>query len=102
QYYTVLLGVFKNRRDNKAITLGQILWVKSSGDTAKLFIVENRALTISGDLAGFTSIAAIKDTLKERGIETMDKFQVYSERFHRLLRLNADRNPMDIFNQTVA
>ena len=102
QYYTVLLGVFRNRRESKSVTLAQILWIKSNGDTAKLFIVEPRALTISGDLAGFPSIAAIKETLKERGIEYVEKFQSYSERFHRLLRLNADRNPMDIFNQTVA
>jgi uncharacterized protein YPO0396 len=102
EYYTVLLGVFRNRREGKAVTLAQILWIKSNGDTAKLFIVETRALTIAGDLAGFPSIAAIKETLKVRGIETIDKFQAYSERFHRLLRLNADRNPMDIFNQTVA
>ena len=103
EYYTVLLGVFRNRRDNKAVTLAQILWIKSNGDTAKLFIIETRALTIAGDLAGFPSIAAIKETLKQqRDIETIDKFQTYSERFHRLLRLNADRNPMDIFNQTVA
>ena len=102
EYYTVLLGVFRNARENKAVTLAQILWIKSNGDTAKLFIVETRALTIAGDLAGFPSITAIKETLKERGIETLDKFQAYSERFHRLLRLNADRNPMDIFNQTVA
>jgi uncharacterized protein YPO0396 len=102
EYYTVLLGVFRNRRDNKAITLAQILWIKPNGDTAKLFIVEPRALTIAGDLAGSPSITAIKETLKNRGIETIDKFQTYSERFHRLLRLNADRNPMDIFNQTVA
>jgi uncharacterized protein YPO0396 len=102
QYYTVLLGVFRNRRESKAVTLAQILWIKSNGDTAKLFIIEPRALTIAGDLAGFPSIAAIKETLKERGIEPIEKFQSYSERFHRLLRLNADRNPMDIFNQTVA
>jgi uncharacterized protein YPO0396 len=102
EYYTVLLGVFRNRRENKTITLAQVLWIKSNGDTAKLFIIETRALTIAGDLAGFPSITAIKETLKERGIETIDKFQTYSERFHRLLRLNADRNPMDIFNQTVA
>jgi len=102
EYYTVLLAVFRNRRDNKVITLAQLLWIKSNGDTAKLFIVEPRALTIAGNLAGFPSIADIKETLKDRGIETIDKFQTYSERFHRLLRLNADRNPMDIFNQTVA
>jgi uncharacterized protein YPO0396 len=103
EYYTVLLGVFRNRRDNKAITLAQILWIKSNGDTAKLFIIETRALTIADDLAGFSSIAGIKETLKkERDIETIDKFQAYSEKFHRFLRLNADRNPMDIFNQTVA
>src|SRR5205823_11465641 len=88
QYYTVLLGVFRNRRESKAITLAQILWIKSNGDTAKVFIIEPRALTIAGDLAGFPSIAAIKETLKERGIEPIEKFQSYSERFHRLLRLN--------------
>src|SRR6266567_881411 len=102
QYYTVLLGVFRNGRENKSVTLAQILWIKSNGDTAKLFIIEPRALTIVGDLAGFPSIAAIKETLTDRGIETVDKFNIYSERFHRLLRLNADRNPMNIFNQTVA
>lgn len=98
----MLLGVFRNRRDGKAVTLAQILWIKSNGDTAKLFIVEPRAMTIAGDLAKFPSIAAINDTLEERGIETLNKFQAYSERFHRLLRLNADHNPMNIFNQTVA
>ena len=102
QYYTVLLGVFRNRRENKVVTLAQILWIKSNSDTAKVFIIEPRALTIAGDLAGFPSIAAIKETLTDRGIETVDKFNIYSERFHRLLRLNADRNPMNIFNQTVA
>lgn len=102
QYYTVLLGVFRNRRDGKAVTVAQILWIKSNGDTAKLFIVEPRAMTIAGDLAGFPSIAAINETLEDRGIEPLNKFQAYSERFHRLLRLNADRNPMNIFNQTVA
>jgi uncharacterized protein YPO0396 len=102
QYYTVLLGVFRNRRENKTVTLAQILWMKSSGETTKIFLVETRAMTIEGDLAGFTSIGEIKDTLKKRGLEPIEKFATYSERFHRLMRLNADRLPMDIFNQTVA
>src|SRR4051812_26487086 len=72
QYYTVLLGVFRNRRDDKSVTLAQILWIKSNGDTAKLFIVEQRAMTIEGDLAGFPSIPAINETLENRGIETIN------------------------------
>lgn len=102
QYYTVLLGVFRNRRGKKTVTLAQILWMKANGDTAKIFLVETRPMTIEGDLAGFPSIAEIKDTLKQRGLEPIEKFGTYSERFHRLMKLNADRLPMDIFNQTVA
>ncbi len=102
QYYTVLLGVFRNRRENKTVTLAQILWMKTNGETAKLFLVETRAMSIEGDLAGFPSIGEIKETLKKRGLEPVEKFATYSERFHRLMRLNADRLPMDIFNQTVA
>ena len=102
QYYTVLLGVFRNRRENKIVALAQILWIKSNGDTAKIFLVETRPLTIAGDLAGFPSIGEIRDTLKQRELEPIEKFTTYSERFHRLMKLNADRQPMDIFNQTVA
>jgi len=102
EYYTVLLGVFRNRRENKTVTLAQILWIKAGGDTAKIFLVETRALTIAGDLAGFPSIGEIKETLKKRDLEPIDKFGTYSERFHRLMKLNANWLPMDIFNQTVA
>jgi uncharacterized protein YPO0396 len=102
QYYTVLLAVFKNRRERKDVTLAQILWIKSNGETAKVFIVETRALNIEGDLAGFASTGEIKEELKKRGFDPMDKFGTYSERFHRLMKLNPDRLPMDIFNQTVA
>lgn len=102
QYYTVLLGVFRNRRTQKVVSLAQVLWIKANGDTGKIFLVEDRPLTIEGDLAGFPSIGEIKEQLGLRGFTPLDKFTIYSERFHRLMRLNAERLPMDIFNQTVA
>lgn len=101
-YYTVLLGVFRNRQADKTVTLAQILWVKTNGDTVKLHLVEQRALTIKGNLANFTSTANIRTELKERGFEAIEKFKEYSEKFHRYLRLNSAQNPMGIFNQTVA
>lgn len=101
-YYTVLLAVFRNRQTNKTVTLAQILWVKNNGESVKLHIVEQRALTIAGDLANFTSTVNIRSELKERGFDPIDKFKDYSEKFHRYLRLNSAQNPMGIFNQTVA
>jgi len=102
QYYTVLLATFRNQQTRKTVTLAQILWVKSNNETSKIHLVEQRALTIQGDLANFTSTANIRLELKQRGFEPIEKFKDYSEKFHRHMRLNSAQNPMGIFNQTVA
>jgi len=101
QYVTILLGVFKKFGTAKSVSIAQILWIKSNGELGKFHIAEERALTIEKDLL-VTEPSTIRETLRDRVIEPIETFAKYSERFHRLLGLNADRNPMGIFNQTVA
>jgi len=101
-YFTVLLATFRNSTTGKVASIAQILWLKGNGDVGKFYIAEERALTVEADLRGFEAVAGIRDALRKRNIEAMERFQQYSERFHRLLGLDPNRNPMGIFNQTVA
>jgi len=98
---TVLLGYFYNGTYEQHVTLAQVLWLTPSKSLKRAFIVSKKKLTIEGDFSDLGSSAEVVQNLKSRGLEPLDTFKTYSQRFHEALYLSVDRNPMDIFNQAV-
>ncbi|MGJ8638027.1 MAG: ATP-binding protein [Opitutaceae bacterium] len=98
---TVLLGHFYNETFQQHVTLAQVLWLTPSKQQKRAYIVTKNKLTIEGDFNDLGSSSEVKNRLKARGLEPLDTFTAYSQRFHEVLYLSANKNPMDIFNQAV-
>lgn len=99
--YTVLLAYFYNETFQSHVTLAQVLWVAPSGRVERAFIAEKRRLTIEGDFNHLGGPAEIRRNLRERGLEPIDTFAAYSQRFHEMLFLPRGKSPMEIFNQAI-
>ena len=99
--YSVLLAVFRNEGLDSWVTLAQVLWINTSGKVDKVFIVEQRRLSIEADFNYLDTTATIKRILKDRGLNCLDSFTAYSDRFHDMLCMPKDKTPMEIFNQAI-
>ncbi len=99
--YTVLLAHFHNETFQSHVSLAQVLWVGSSGRVERAYLVEKRKLTVEGDFNHLGGPSEIRRNLRERGLEPIDTFSAYSQRFHDMLFLPRGKSPMDIFNQAV-
>ena len=99
--YTVLLAHFHNETFQSHVSLAQVLWIGSSGRVERAYIVEKRRLTIEVDFNHLGGHGDIRRNLRERGLEPLDTFSAYSQRFHEMLFLPRGKSPMDIFNQAV-
>tara|TARA_B110001469_G_C9648769_1_gene329858 strand:+ start:9180 stop:12614 length:3435 start_codon:yes stop_codon:yes gene_type:complete len=98
---TVLLAHFYNETYEQHVTLVQLLWLTPAGKLNRSYIVAKKKLSIEGDFSDLGSPSEVKQKLKERALDPLDTFTIYSQRFHEALCLSADKNPMDIFNQAV-
>lgn len=99
--YTVLLAYFYNETFQSHVTVAQVLWVGGAGRVERAFLAEKRRLTIEGDFNHLGSPAEIRRNLRDRGLEPIDTFSAYSQRFHEMLFLPKGKSPMDIFNQAI-
>jgi uncharacterized protein YPO0396 len=101
QSVTILLGHFYNETYQQHVTLVQVLWLTPAKKLERAYIVSKKKLSIEADFCDLTSGTEVRQKLKERALEPLDTFTLYSQRFHEALCLSADKNPMDIFNQAV-
>ncbi|MBC2595942.1 hypothetical protein H5P28_16880 [Ruficoccus amylovorans] len=99
--HTVLLAVFYNENFNTYVSLAQVLWINTSGRIDRAFLVERRALTVAGDFDNLGSPSELRGRLRERGLDPIETFTAYSQRFHEYLYMPRDKSPMDIFNQAI-
>ncbi|RVU34337.1 hypothetical protein EOE67_15835 [Rheinheimera riviphila] len=104
QHYSVLLGVFYAKGIQQWVSLAQVLWLKpGERKVRRLFIVTERALTISGDFSGFGSkVADLRKSLKKKAVETFEGFGAYQQAFSKLLGLGSDGRALELFNQTIS
>ena len=99
---TVILALFYNENYQTFVTLAQVLWVNTAGRVDRAYVVQRRKLGIEGDFADLGGPAEVRAHLRERGLEPLDTFEAYRQRFHEYLGLpGGGRSPMDIFNQAV-
>ncbi|CAA6677380.1 MULTISPECIES: ATP-binding protein [unclassified Lentimonas] len=98
---TVLLGTFYNETYNQHVTLAQVIWLTPAKKMDRAFIVVRKRLSIEGDFNDLGEPSEVRKRLKARGLEPLDTFSAYSQRFHEALSLSPDKNPMDIFNQAI-
>ncbi|MGZ0657622.1 ATP-binding protein [Coraliomargarita sp. W4R72] len=98
---TVLLAYFYNETYQQHVTLAQVLWLTPAKKLERAYIVSKKKLSIEDDFSDLGSPSEVRQKLKERALEPLDTFTLYSQRFHEALCLSADKNPMDIFNQAV-
>ncbi|MGJ8649500.1 MAG: ATP-binding protein [Opitutaceae bacterium] len=98
---TVLLAYFYNETYQQHVTLAQVLWLTPAKKLERAFIVAKKKLSIEDDFNDLGSPSEVRQKLKERALDPLDTFTLYSQRFHEALYLSAEKNPMDIFNQAV-
>lgn len=105
QDYSALLAVFADANSGAVVSLAQVYWLKEgqAGQPDRLFVVADRELTISQDLAGFGSeITALKRRLKRQpGVSVHESFPLYGNDFRRRLGI-ASEQAMELFHQTVS
>ncbi|MDQ8194009.1 SbcC/MukB-like Walker B domain-containing protein [Coraliomargarita sp. SDUM461004] len=101
QSVTVLLAYFYNETYQQHVTLAQVLWLTPAKKLERAYVVAKKKLTIEDDFKDLGSPSEVRQKLKERALEPLDTFTLYSQRFHEALCLSAEKNPMDIFNQAV-
>jgi len=98
---TVLLAYFYNETYQQHVTLAQVLWLTPAKKLERAYIVARKKLSIDGDFNDLGGPSEVRQRLKERALDPLETFTLYSQRFHEALCLSAERNPMDIFNQAV-
>lgn len=101
--YSVILGVFRNRRLGQTVSLAQVFWVREAvGPPARLFAAADQDLTISRDFAGFGSdIGDLRKRLRHNGVELFDSFSQYCAHFRRRFGIEHEQ-ALELFHQTVS
>jgi len=96
--YAALLACFRNDR-GEAITVAQVLYLKSGGDVGKIYCFATDEKSIVTDCANLKT-ERMQQQLKERGFRTTTSYIDYHSWFMRAT--NIREKAMDVFNQTVA
>ena len=101
--YSVILGVFRNRDFQQAVTLAQVFWINDAqGQPARLFAAAERELAIAGEFAGFgADIGNLKKQLRKHGVELFQSFPPYGAWFRRRFGIDNEQ-AMELFHQTVS
>lgn len=101
--YSVILGVFHNAGYDQTVTLAQVFYLKDAqGQPARFFVGAERALSITGDFAGFGSdIAQLRKKLRGLGAEIEDGFPKYGAWFRRRFGIDNEQ-ALELFHQTVS
>ncbi|HEY9777161.1 MAG TPA: ATP-binding protein [Planktothrix sp.] len=101
--YSVILGVFKNRDYDQALTLAQVFWMKeANGQPARFFVGADSELSIDSHFTKFgTDISGLRKKLRTAQAETFETFPNYSAWFKRRFGFESDQ-PLELFHQTVS
>ena len=101
--YSVILGVFRNRDFQQAVTLAQVFWINDAqGQPARIFAAAERDLSIAGEFAGFgADIGNLRKQLRKDGVELFQSFPPYGAWFRRRFGIENEQ-AMELFHQTVS
>ena len=101
--YSVILGVFRNRDFQQAVTLAQVFWINDAqGQPARFFAAAERDLSIAGEFAGFgADISNLRKQLRKNGVEVFQSFPPYGAWFRRRFGIDNEQ-AMELFHQTVS
>ena len=101
--YSVILGVFRNRDFQQAVTLAQVFWINDAqGQPARMFAAAERELSIAGEFAGFgADIGNLRKQLRKDGVELFQSFPPYGAWFRRRFGIDNEQ-AMELFHQTVS
>ena len=101
--YSVVLGVFRNRDFQHAVTLAQVFWINDAqGQPARLFAAAERELSIAGDFAGFgADIGNLRKQLRKDDVDLFQSFPPYGAWFRRRFGIDNEQ-AMELFHQTVS
>ncbi|MFZ5893794.1 MAG: ATP-binding protein [Myxococcota bacterium] len=102
--YSVILARFFNEALEQHVTLAQVFWLRDAdGPPARLFVVADRALSITEDFGGFgPDIADLRKRLRRAaGLEIHDTFPPYAGAFRRRLGIENEQ-ALELFHQTVS
>ena len=101
--YSVILGVFRNRDFQQAVTLAQVFWINDAqGQPARMFAAAERDLSIAGEFAGFgADISNLRKQLRRSGVELFKSFPAYGAWFRRRFGIDNEQ-AMELFHQTVS
>ena len=101
--YSAILGVFRNRDFQQAVTLAQVFWINDAqGQPARLFAAAERELSIAGDFAGFgADIGNLRKRLRKDSVDLFQSFPPYGAWFRRRFGIDNEQ-AMELFHQTVS
>jgi len=102
--YSVILGHFYNAGFDHHVTLAQVFWMKDiQGQPARLYVVADRPLSITGDFAGFgAEIGGLRKRLRQAAhVEVFDSFPPYGAAFRRRFGIDSEQ-ALELFSQTVS
>jgi uncharacterized protein YPO0396 len=101
--FSVILAVFHNAGYDQTVTLAQVFWLKDpQGQPQRLYVVAERALSITADFADFGSdITKLRKRLRASGLTPEDSFPPYGAAFRRLFGIKNDQ-ALELFHQTVS
>ncbi len=101
--YSVILGVFRNRDFQQAVTLAQVFWIADAqGQPARFFAAAERELSIAEEFAGFgADIGNLRKRLRNDGVDLFQSFPAYGAWFRRRFGIENEQ-AMELFHQTVS
>ena len=101
--YSVVLGVFHNAGFDQTVTLAQVFTLKDTlGQPERLYVVSDKALSITADFANFgTTVTALRTRLRKGGAALFDSFPPYSAHFRRRFGIEGEQ-ALELFHQTVS
>ena len=94
-----LLAVFRNARQQAALTLAQILWV-SNGKDETTYLVGAGEHSIEKDLQGLETGRGLKKELERRGFDVRDSYPAYRADFCARMGIPSI-GALEIFNQAI-
>lgn len=102
--YSVILGIFADRRLERNVTLAQVFWLRDGERSpARLYVVADGVLGIAEHFADFgADIKNLRKRLRaDRRVALFDSFEEYGARLRRELGI-PHAQALDLFYQTVS
>ena len=102
--FSVLLAVFDNAGYDTQTSLAVVLWLGDGqeGQPDRFYVTAERAMSVTGDLAGFGGDPAeLRKRLRASGAAVHEGYRSYGERMRRLLGIPSEQ-ALELFAQTVS